>query len=56
MTPEDYAAAARVVRKYVAAVETKLCWDMSTREAKIEVAEAERLAALLDAEEKRHTK
>lgn len=36
------------LRKYARAVETKLYWNMSTSEAKKEIAEAERLAELLE--------
>ena len=49
MSREELEAAAMIIRKYVVAVETKLYWNMSTSEAKKEIAEAERLAELLEA-------
>lgn len=48
MTREEMKAAADFLRKYVAAVETKLYWNMSTSEAKAEIKEAKHLATLLD--------
>lgn len=50
MKYEDAIAAARIARKYAAAVETKLYWDMTTREARAEIAEASRVAELLEDE------
>lgn len=50
MNPDDYIAAARLVRKYATAVETTLYWKMTTREAKEEVLEATRVAELLEDE------
>ncbi len=50
MNPDDYIAAARLVRKYATAVETTLYWKMTTRAAKEEVLEATRLAELLEDE------
>lgn len=47
MNREDLEAAADFLRKYATAVETKLYWNMSTREAKAEIQEAKRLASLL---------
>lgn len=48
MKYEDLLAAARIIRKYISAVETTLYWNMSTREAKDEVAAAERIAEVLE--------
>lgn len=45
---EDLIAAARVVRKYITAVESTLYWNMSTRAAKDEIAEATRVAEILE--------
>jgi hypothetical protein len=50
VNPDDYIAAARLVRKYATAVETTLYWKMTTREAKEEVLEATRVAELLEDE------
>jgi hypothetical protein len=50
VNPDDYIAAARLVRKYATAVETTLYWKMTTRAAKEEVLEATRLAELLEDE------
>lgn len=50
MTREDMKAAAEMLRKYAVAVETKLYWNMSTSEAKVEIKEAKRLASILDEE------
>ena len=50
MRPEDYRIAALIVRKYVAAVETKLYWDMSTSTARGEITEAKRVAEMLEGE------
>lgn len=47
MKPEDVNAIITVLRKYSAAVETKLYWDMSTREARAELSEIDRLIAVL---------
>jgi len=47
---EDLIAAARIVRKYITAVESTLYWNMSTRQAKDEVEEATRVAELLEDE------
>jgi hypothetical protein len=49
MTPADAAAILTILRKYIRAVETKLYWDMSTSEARKEIAETERLAAVVEA-------
>lgn len=49
LTYEDLTAAARITRKYVIAVRTKLYWNMSPVEADAAVAEGERLAELLEA-------
>ena len=48
MTKDELEAAAMIVRKYVAAVEKTLYWSMTTSEAKKEIAEAERLAEVLE--------
>jgi len=48
MKCEDLIAAAKLMRKYSTAVETTLYWNMTTREAKEEIKEADRLAALLE--------
>ena len=48
MNRDDLEAAAILLRKYAAAVETKLYWSMSTREARQEIAETKRLAELLE--------
>lgn len=48
MKYEDLLAAARIVRKYIVAVETTLYWKMTTREAKDEMAEATRIAEALE--------
>jgi hypothetical protein len=50
MSPEDLLTAARIAKKYAVAVENKLYWDMSPIEAQTEIAEAERIASLLEAE------
>jgi len=50
MTYEDLIATARVVRKYISAVESTLYWNMSTRQTKDEIAEATRIAELLEDE------
>jgi len=47
---DDCISAARIARKYATAVETTLYWKMTTREAKDEVAEAVRVAELLEDE------
>jgi len=47
---DDLIGAARIVRKYIAAVESTLYWNMSTRQAKEEVAEAARIAEVLEDE------
>jgi len=47
---DDLIGAARIVRKYIAAVESTLYWNMSTRQAKDEVEEATRVAELLEDE------
>ena len=49
LTYEDLTAAARITRKYVIAVRTKLYWNMSPAEADAAVAEAERIADVLEA-------
>ena len=48
MNYDDFIAAAKVVRKYISAVETTLYWKMTTRDARDEIAEAERVADLLE--------
>jgi hypothetical protein len=48
MKYEDIIAAARIVRKYIKAVEATLYWNMTTREAREEVAEAERVLDVLE--------
>ena len=48
MKYEDFIAAARIVRKYIAAVEKTLYWEMSTREAREEIAAAEKIAEILE--------
>jgi hypothetical protein len=50
MRPEDYRIAALIVRKYAAAVETKLYWEMSTSTARGEIAEAKKVAEMLETE------
>jgi hypothetical protein len=50
MSPEDLLTAARIAKKYAVAVENKLYWDMSPLEAQTEIAEAVRIASLLEAE------
>lgn len=50
MRPEDYRIAALIVRKYATAVETKLYWDMSTSAARCEIAEAKKVAEMLETE------
>lgn len=49
MTKADYEAAARIVLKYAAAVETTLYWKMTTAEARGAIAEARAVAAVLTA-------
>jgi hypothetical protein len=48
MKYEDIIAAARIVRKYIKAVEVTLYWNMTTREAREEIAEAERVFDILE--------
>ena len=48
MKYEDLIAAARIARKYAMAVESKLYWNMSPMEASDAIAEAERIADLLE--------
>lgn len=48
MKYEDIIAAARIVRKYIKAVEATLYWNMTTREAREEIAEAERVFDILE--------
>lgn len=48
MKYEDFIAAGKIVRKYIAAVEKTLYWEMTTREAKEEIAEAQRVAEILE--------
>ncbi len=48
MKYEDLIAAARIARKYAMAVESKLYWNMSPTEASDAIAEAERIADLLE--------
>jgi len=48
MTFEDYSEAAAILRKYAAAVESKLYIDMKVEQAHREIGEAERLAFLLE--------
>jgi len=50
MMYEDLITAARIARKYAYAVETKLYWNMSPLEAQTTIAEAERIADLLELE------
>lgn len=50
MKYEDLIAAARIARKYAAAVETKLYWNMSPIEASNAITEAERIADILEEE------
>lgn len=50
MTRTDLESIARVLRKYASAVETTLYWNMSTSEAKKEIAETERLMAVVESE------
>lgn len=52
MTPEDCTTAAKIMRKYAAAVESLLFLKMSTSEARGEVSESHRLAVLLEEEAK----
>lgn len=54
MTPQDYIKAASILRKYANAVESKLYMNMKIPEAHQAIADAERLAKLLEeaAEEK----
>ena len=47
MKYEDLIAASAMLRKYASAIETTLYWDMSTRDAKAAIIEAQRLADLL---------
>ena len=53
MRPDDLRLAAVIARKYASAVETKLYWEMSTSAAKFEIAEANRVAGLLEVEAER---
>lgn len=48
MTPDDATVILAILRKYIRAVETKLYWDMSTSEARKEIAETERLIAVVE--------
>jgi hypothetical protein len=50
MRYEDLIDAARIARKYAAAVENKLYWNMSPLEAQTAIGEAERIADLLEEE------
>ena len=49
MNREDLKTAARIARKYAFAVESKLYWNMSPDEAHEAIAEAERIAKVLEA-------
>lgn len=48
MRYEDIIAAAVIVRKYIGAVDSTLYWNMTTRQAKDEITEAERVLNLLE--------
>lgn len=48
MRYEDLVAAARIVKKYITAVEATLYWNMTTRQTKEEIAEAERVLDILE--------
>jgi hypothetical protein len=48
MKREDLLIAARIVRKYISAVETTLYWNMTTREARDVIAEASTVAEMLE--------
>ena len=50
MKREDLLIAARIVRKYISAVETTLYWNMTTREARDTIAEASAIAEMLEIE------
>ena len=50
MKYEDLIAAARIARKYAAAVETKLYWNMTPIEAQGGITEAKRIADLFEKE------
>jgi hypothetical protein len=53
MMYEDLLTAAKIARKYAAAVESKLYWNMSPLEAQTAIGEAERIADLLEEEASR---
>ena len=55
MTRTDLEAIVHVLRKYASAVETTLYWNMSTSEAKKEIAETERLMAVVEYEAEKLT-
>lgn len=48
MKREDLLVTARIVRKYISAVETTLYWNMTTREARDAIAEATAVAEMLE--------
>lgn len=47
MKTEDIDEIIFMLRKYSIAIETKLYWDMSTREARVELSKIDHLVAIL---------